>query len=354
MTINKEAKHTQTIKFLIIAASCVIIVAGMRAAQSILVPFLLSIFIATISSPLLFWLRRKGLPMGVSLVLVILLVLAIGLLIGLLVGTSLNDFSQSLPLYQTRLEEKMSAISSLVGKLGINLSHKLVIEHVDPGTAMRLASKMLTGIGNILSNAFLIFLTVIFILLEAATFPAKLDSAFGTSEVSMKHFDNFIADINRYMVIKTWMSLGTGVLVAIWLAVLGVDYPILWGLLAFMFNYVPNIGSIIAAIPALLLAFIQVGSTTALLAAGGYILFNVVIGNIIEPRFMGHGLGLSTLVVFLSLVFWGWVLGPVGMVLSIPLTMTLKIALSNTEETLWISTLLGSASLKQPVKEDMT
>jgi predicted PurR-regulated permease PerM len=142
------------------------------------------------------------------------------------------------------------------------------------------------------------------------------------------------------------MSLATGVMVWLWLTILGVDYPILWGLLAFMFNYVPNIGSIIAAIPAILLTSVQAGYGTAFLTAGGYIVFNVSISNLIEPRFMGSGLGISTLVVFLSLIFWGWVLGPVGMLLSIPLTMTMKIALSCSEETSWISTLIGAAPNK--------
>lgn len=339
-----EIRDGKAMRFLVMAASFVIVVAGMRAAQSIIVPFLLSIFIAVISGPLLFWLRRKGLPMGISLLLVVVCVLGIGLLIGILVGTSLNDFSQSLPMYQARLQEKTSALFGLLGKLGITFSDKLLFEYVDPGAAMRLASKVLAGLGNILSNSFLILLTVIFILLEAATFPAKLHSSFDSSRISMTSLDNFITSINRYMVIKTWVSLGTGLLVAIWLAILGVDYPLLWGLLAFLFNYVPNIGSIMAAVPAVLLAFIQLGTITALLTAAGYVALNVVIGNVIEPRFMGRGLGLSTLIVFLSLVFWGWILGPLGMVLSIPLTMTLKIALSSTKETMWISTLLGNAS----------
>ena len=342
METGREMKYSKTIRFLIIGASFTIIIAGMRAAQVILVPFLLSIFIAIISSPLLFWFRRKGLPLGIALTLVIIIVLGVGLLVGVLVGTSLNDFSESLPFYQERIQEKTAAIFTLLEKLGITLSDKLILEFIDPGAAMKLASKMLTSLGNVLSNAFLILLTVIFILLEAATFPSKLSTAFGGSKISTDYLDSFTTNINRYMVIKTLMSLGTGMLVSIWLAILGVDYPILWGVLAFMFNYVPNIGSIIAAIPAILLAYIQIGGMTALLATAGYVVFNVVVGNVIEPRFMGRGLGLSTLVVFLSLVFWGWVLGPVGMVLSIPLTMTLKIALSSSEETLWISTFLGS------------
>ena len=286
--------------------------------------------------------------MFVSLLFVIAIVLVIGLLIGVLIGTSLNDFSKSLPFYQERLHEKTLAIFSLFEKIGISFSDKILMDYVNPGSAMKLASVMLTGIGNVLSNAFLIFLTVIFILLEAATFPGKLNAAFGSSEYTEGRFDNFLGRINRYMVIKTWMSLITGVLVAVLLAVLRVDYAVLWGLLAFMFNYVPNIGSIIAAVPAILLAFIQLGPKIALIATGGYVVFNVVVGNIIEPRFMGRGLGLSTLVVFLSLVFWGWVLGPVGMILSIPLTMTLKIALESSEETKWAGALLGVAPLKKP------
>lgn len=351
MNIDNEARYAKTLRILLIGASFVIIVAGMKAAQAILVPFLLSVFIAIISGPLLFWFCRKGLPMWVSLVFVIMIVLSVGILISIMVGTSLNDFSRSLPFYQERLQERFSAIFSLLGHFGIALSDKQVMEYIDPGAAMRLASKMLSGLGNVLSNAFLILLTVIFILLEAATFRSKLYTIFGISENSMNYFNSFTSNINRYMVIKTWMSLATGLLVVIWLTVLKVDYPVLWGLLAFIFNYVPNIGSIIAALPAVLLAFIQLGAIHALLAAAGYIVFNVIIGNIIEPRYMGRGLGLSTLIVFLSLVFWGWVLGPVGMVLSIPLTMTLKIALSSSEETRWISSLLGSAPLKETINE---
>jgi predicted PurR-regulated permease PerM len=123
-----------------------------------------------------------------------------------------------------------------------------------------------------------------------------------------------------------------------------VDYPVLWGVLAFLLNYVPNIGSILAGIPAVLLGFLQHGSLTALVLISGYAGVNIVMGNLIEPRFMGRGLGLSTLIVFLSLIFWGWVLGPVGMLLSIPLTMIVKIALESNKDTAWISVILGSGA----------
>jgi predicted PurR-regulated permease PerM len=158
-----------------------------------------------------------------------------------------------------------------------------------------------------------------------------------------------IQDIKQYISIKTSMSLLTGAIIAVWLKFLGVDYPLLWGLLAFFFNYVPNIGSIIAAVPAVLLAFIQIDPAHAAYAAAGYLVVNGVIGNLIEPRIMGRGLGLSTLVVFLSLMFWGWVLGPVGMLLSVPLTMIGKIALESSNETRPLAILLGSESSAEEI-----
>jgi predicted PurR-regulated permease PerM len=153
--------------------------------------------------------------------------------------------------------------------------------------------------------------------------------------------------VRHYLAIKTQMSFVTAVLVTILLVVLKVDFPILWGVLAFFLNYVPNIGSFIAAIPAVILAFVQLGTGSALFTASGYVVVNVVIGNIVEPRIMGRGLGLSTLVVFLSLLFWGWVLGSVGMLLSVPLTMVAKICMESMDETRWLAILMGSGAPPQ-------
>jgi len=147
--------------------------------------------------------------------------------------------------------------------------------------------------------------------------------------------------VHSYLVIKSVVSIATGVLITVWLSILGVDYPVLWGLLAFLFNFVPNIGSIIAAVPAVMLAMVQLGADAALYTALGYVTVNIIMGNVIEPRYMGKGVGLSTLVVFLSLVVWGWILGPVGMLLSVPLTMIVKLACEAKPETLWIAVLLG-------------
>jgi AI-2 transport protein TqsA len=157
-----------------------------------------------------------------------------------------------------------------------------------------------------------------FILLEASSFPQKIQAAFPDPEKTVGQFRTFVESVNRYLAIKSVFSLATGIGVWLWLSVLGVDFAPTWGMVAFFLNFVPNIGSIIAAIPAVLLALIQLGVPSALLAILGYAVVNVVFGNILEPRFMGAGVGLSTLVVFISLIFWGWVLGTIGMVLSVP------------------------------------
>ncbi len=153
-----------------------------------------------------------------------------------------------------------------------------------------------------------------------------------------------IDNMRRYMAIKTATSLLTGVLVTSFLSLIGISYPLLWGLLAFLFNYVPNIGSILAAVPPVVLAVVESGSGLgpAAITAIGFVAINCLISFAIEPRYMGQGLGLSTLVVFLSLVFWGWVLGPVGMLLSAPLTMIIKIVLADYEDTRWIAVLMST------------
>lgn len=330
-------------RFLLTAAAFVVVIAGMREAQDILVPFLLSLFIAIIVFPLLNWLRSKGLPTGLAILLIVLLILLVGFLIAVLVGSSLTDFSASLPAYQKGLKVKTIEFLAFLEERGFHIADETFMEFINPGAAMRMTSRLLTGLGNLLGDTFLILLVVVFMLLEAASFGSKMAMAIDPASPGIDRSSVFLDNIKRYMVIKTWTSLGTGFIATVWLTIWGVDYAILWGLLTFLFNYIPNIGSIMASVPPVLLALIQLGPWTAVAVALGYLAINMVIGSFLEPRLMGKGLGLSTLIVFLSLLFWGWVLGPVGMILSVPLTMSMKIGLTSFPETEWISTLLGSS-----------
>jgi predicted PurR-regulated permease PerM len=220
---------------------------------------------------------------------------------------------------------------------------------------MQSAASMLATAGGVLTNSFLILLTVVFILLEAAGMPNKLRMALSDADSSLASFEKFVTSVRQYLAIKTLVSLATGVIVAAGLLLLGLDYALLWGMIAFLLNYVPNIGSIIAAVPPILLAVIQLGPAYALIVALLYLGTNIVMGNAVEPRLMGKKLGLSALVVFLSLVFWGWILGPVGMLLSVPLTMIVKIALEVNDSTRWLSILLSSdAPATQSVDKQKT
>lgn len=344
---NQPPKVAQ---ILLIIAAFIVVVAGMQAAKAIIVPFLLAAFISIISAPPLFWLKERKLPTWLALLIVMFGILFFLLLIAGLVGSSVNDFSNKLPLYEARLKVQTDAFLSWLEQINVDVARLELEKIFNSAAVMKLVAMLLNELGGVLANGFLIILTVIFMLLEASSIPTKLHAIFRDPEASLGRMKHFTGTLNRYIAIKTGISLATGASVAIFLTIMGVDYPLLWGVLAFILNYIPNIGSIMAAVPAVLLTIIQVGLGRALGVSIGYVVINMVMGNIIEPRLMGRGLGLSTLVVFLSLIFWGWILGPVGMVLSVPLTMTVKIALDSSEDTRWIAVLLGSekAILQKP------
>ena len=338
---EQKIGQSPTIHLLITLACSIIIIAGMRAAQSIIEPFFLSVFIAVICSTPLLFLKRKGVSTGISVVIILVGIVVIAFILIVLIGTSLQDFSDALPTYQARLQDQTAGIFNWLRTRGIDIDHQKLLGYINPGAVMEVFANALSSFQTVLADAFMIILTVIFILLEVSGFPDKLRIALGDKKPPSEGLDKITSGIKRYIAIKTFTSLATGIFVAVSLVIIGVDYPALWGLIAFLLNYVPNIGSIIAAVPAVLLSFIQFGMGRTLFVIGVYIFINIIIGSIIEPRVMGRGLGLSTLVVFLSLVFWGWVLGPVGMLLSVPLTMIVKISLEESEDTRWIAVLLG-------------
>jgi len=311
----------------------------MQAARVILVPFLVAVFIAILCTPVTRHLERFRIPTGLAITLVIILIIGVMILAGTFVGGSIGAFNERLPFYEERLNERFADIAALFGE---EVSVGGLIEMIQPGAAMGFAANLLNGLQGLLANFFLIMFTVIFILLESSTLPAKMQLFLSASRGDPEYFQRFTGSVQRYLGIKTLTSLATGLAVGVLTAVFGLDFPVLWGLLAFLLNYVPNIGSLIAAIPAVLLALIQFGLLQTLMIALGYFVINITIGGVIEPRVMGRGLGLSTLIVFLSLVFWGWIFGPVGMLLSVPLTMTAKIALESSEKTKSVALLLSA------------
>ena len=327
---------------LLVLASLTVVIAGLKAASSIVVPLLMAIFLAIISAAMLQWLQRRGLPLWAAMTLVLLLLASTLVTLGSLIGASINQFSSALPRYEAQLNSLITQATAWLGGLGINLPAGGVTELFDPAGAAKLLGRLLSGFGGLLANSMLIILTVLFLIVESTSLPEKLRSISRNPDKALGDLAAFMASVNHYLVIKAVMSLITGLAIALYLVILGVDFAIIWGSLAFFMNFVPYIGSIIAAIPAVTLALLDAGPVIALSVAAGFVVVNIVVGNVLEPRYMGKGLGLSTLVVFLSLLFWGWIFGPVGMFLSTPLTMIVKIALENDPRSRWISVLLSA------------
>lgn len=327
---------------LITFAAFIIVAAGMKASATLVVPFLLAVFLSIICVPPLFWMKTKGVPNLVGILILMLGVTSVQIVFVTLVSSSITEFSQNIPFYQDRLKVLTFESLQFLSRHGVELEIDKFTKILNPGHTLKFIAKTLDGVGSVLTNAFFVFLIFIFIILETAGFPNKLRAICNDKNTDLKRYSEITAGVNKYLGIKTLTSLGTGTIIFIWLAFQGVDFPVMWGMFAFLLNYIPNIGSIIAAVPAVLLALIQLGTVEACIAALGFLLVNILMGSVIEPRVMGKQVGLSALVVFLSLAFWGWILGPVGMLLSVPLTMAVKIALSGNESTKWLSILLGS------------
>ena len=336
------AENHSTSRILITFAAFIVIVAGMKAAATIVVPFLLALFLAIICSSPVSWMQGKRVPAWLAIIVVIVAILAVSTLVTGFLGASIGDFVRSYPRYTIALEQRFSGIYAWLEGRGIDMENIDILDRIEPGKVMGYTATLLNSLKDALANGFLIIITVVFMLLEASSLPKKLREILDDPEKALPHFEGLANEIKRYLALKTWICLATGLFATGLLLATGVDYPFLWGALAFLLNYIPTIGSLVAAIPPVLLAFVQYGYTRGIIVAAGYIVLNLVIGNFIEPRVMGKGLGLSTLVVFLSLIFWGWVFGPVGMILSVPLTMMTKIALETREDTKWLAVLLGS------------
>jgi len=342
--MSTQLNSSPITKTLIICASLVVIVAGMKAASAILVPFLLAVFIAIIVTPIYFSLQRAGLNSAVSLLSMITVVIVLGVLTVWIGQRSVRSFLANERAYQSQYMVQTEQLQNWLEEWGMMEPDQSLGDLIDARVVMGYFGRAAGTISGLLSQGTLILIVVIFILLEAAALPDKIRALPGLSDDAWNRMTQIVNDTRRYITLKTVTSALTGILVWLMLVMLRVDSAEFLGLLAFVLNFVPTIGSIIAGIPGVLLAFILHGPVPALIATVGYLAVNFGVSNGLEPRIMGRGLGLSPLVIIISMFFWGWVLGPIGMLLSVPLAMTGKIALESDEETRWIALLMASGS----------
>ena len=331
-------------RFLLNAAALVVVIAGLKAAAVFFLPLLLALFLTILAFPLFTALRRRRAPAWLAITVTMLVVAALLGVVGLVISLSVEDLTEKLPEYQ---EQALAAAQRSVEWLEahrVTVPRQITTEALDPiqwGAIAQVVGSTFRGLATALSAFLLVLLTMIFMLWEAIIFPDKLRVAARSGPIDLDRWTAIVQRVQRYLILKTLVSLATGLLVSILVWLAGLDFALFWGFLAFVLNYIPNVGSFLAALPALLLSAVQLGAPRTFVIAAGYLLINVVLGNLIEPAIMGRGLRMSPFAIFLALVFWGWLWGPLGMILSVPLTVSLKILFENTESLRWIAILLG-------------
>jgi len=353
--IANQSEQNAGARFIVVAAAAVVIVWGLQYLQPILLPFALAAFLSVLALPVLTALTARGVPRWLGIGISMVVVVGVGALFVLTASASFTDFQEALPRYQTGFEELRTGWTNsldifLVGtglfEAGYLQSALSNIDIYDPARIFDIAGATLGRAASLLGQALLVLLVMVFVLAEATVLPAKLEAILGDRVTGEERMRTVVSEVQQYLGIKTLVSLATGLLIGVWCWAMGLDFAVLLGLIAFALNYIPTVGSIIASVPAIALSLVLTGGSIAhaVIVASGYVVVNTVFGNFIEPSLMGRRLGLSTLVVILSLLFWGWTWGPVGALLSVPLTMIVKISLENTQDLRWIAQLLD----KQP------
>lgn len=326
---------------LIVAAAIAILLLSLQAAKSVVAPVLLAVFIAVVIAPPLRWIQRKGVPKWIAVALVAFVLLDVGSLLALIATGALEGFRDTLPSYQERLTLLNEQLGLWLEDMGIAKAKEAVTDIFDMALVGSLVRLALSNVGALFANGLLVLLAVVFMLLEAPSLWMKLQTLFRHGEESEARLRRVLDALTRYMVIKTGTSVATALFIWVWLSLLGIDFAVLWAILAFLLNFLPFVGTVLMAVPAVLMTLVQADLPTTLLVALGYLVANTLIGSVLEPRIMGRGLGISPLAVLLSLLLWSWVLGTVGAFLSVPLTMVLMIAFEANPQTRPVALLLG-------------
>jgi predicted PurR-regulated permease PerM len=348
--LNKISHYVPGIRFWVIAASIVIVLAALKQASFLVNMLLLAMFITAISLSPLEWLKRRKVPETLAIIVVIIGILILLSLISLIIGSSVNNFIGKLPFYEEKFNTLWKSTQKWLVEYGLIDEGFNPLKELNPNRMASMAGGFLASMGNVVAEFLLVFIIFIFMIFEAGSFGKKLRFI---SPGSTSQTEFILRRLKRYFGIKFLTSLATGIMITIALILIGVDFPVLWGFLAFILNFIPSVGSFLAAIPAVLLAIIQISPFGALITAIVYFVINTLVGNIIEPQLMGRNLGLSPLIVFISMIFFGFILGPIGMLIATPLTIAIKIILDSRPVTKNLGIMLGDeASLKELQQSD--
>ncbi|MCC4771884.1 AI-2E family transporter [Methanosarcina sp. DH2] len=327
-------------KILIYSTAAVLLTLGMRAISDILLPVFFALFAFLIFSPLVHWLMKKGVPGKVSVLLVILLFIFVFVGTAILFASSLLQLSGRMPSYENQLQGVLNSVSTYLPEAGVSLES--ILSDI-AAFAFRVSGSIVTGALNAGSTIVLIFITTTFLLLDAAGAPEKVQREVEDQPVYLSRFTELSRTVVNYMILRTETNLVGGIGVAILLFIGGIDFAILWGLLFFIFGYIPYLGFYLAAVPPILLGLFEYGPIGAVGVLVAITVVNMLVENIIFPSLAGKGLKLSPTIVFLSLFYWSYVLGTAGALIAVPLTLVVKIILESTEGTRLMAKLMESS-----------
>ena len=336
--VAQEGSSARVVKVL---AAVVIVAAGLKAAAPVLLPIMAAGFLALVALPaqqrLIGWGWPKWLAVGATLLGALVTLAAFASLL----TSALTSFGQDLPVLREQLGGQMNGFVAWLEDMGWENAAEAVRSRVNPSLLLELLRSTVGELFELLSSFAVILLLTVFALVEAEDLPGKLREAQGQEDADLSMYTRMAKAVSGYAFWKTVMNAFTGALVALSCVLLGVRHPLLWGLFAFLFNFVPSIGAFIVAVPIVLLTLAERGAGTALVMAVAQLGIGQLVGSVLEPLVLGRRMGLSPLVVLLSLLLWGWLWGPVGMLLSVPLTMIVRTLLLETRDGRALGILLG-------------
>ncbi|MBR9759689.1 AI-2E family transporter, partial [bacterium] len=361
-----EGRKAHSTRILVAAASTIVIIGGLKLAQGFFVPILLAVFIATVSFPITNWLRRRKVPRFFAVLLTVLVDFAFLTGIVVIVISLMGDLEDKwqtkyFPAVNERIEEISLTAVDLLENWQVQDAEGLVRQYTNVEIPQKLGANLdVFGVGanvawgliSFLGTTLLVLILTVFMLSEARMFGRRKNAILEARGPNFDRFMNSSADIQRYLAMKTVVSLATGLLAGFLCWAAGLDFFVLWGIVAFTMNFIPVLGSIIAGIAPVILAFLVNDAASAVAVGIGYISINIFLGNFLEPMLMGRRFGLSTLVVIISVLFWGWIWGPVGMLLAVPLTMVVKVMLENSNELRWISVAITKEKRRRILSSD--
>jgi AI-2 transport protein TqsA len=338
-TITTALRQPSFLRVVLLLAALAVVFVGMRLAAPILDPIFFAVVLALLFSPIYAWLRRRGVPTPLALVIMLVGLTVLFLAIGGILGVSIARFSGDIGSYTGKLNDQLDNIQSLAKTLGISKAdlHKAL----SPSALTGAIGAILSGVADFLSNLFLILIIVLFLLAEGPAMMNRLRASTRTDHPQVERLSLFGRSVIRQLGLRAIVNLATASGVVLLLFVLRVDFPLMWGVLAFFLSFIPWIGLPLAVAPAVVLALAEHGLTTALLVIAGVTVINILAENAISPMLMGRGLSISPTILFLGFIFWAWLLGGPGAFLAAPLTIFLILMLETFPETRWLANVMG-------------